>query len=426
MAHIIFPLQLQNQSMGRIYVRCTDEGQIPIEGAIITITLPNTTTILERLVTNSLGITDLVYLQAPDIELSLEPSSEQPYSLYDIMVNAEGYQTTVFYGVQILPNTIFQQNVELRRFSETEPDQINKYLITPNALYGDYPEKIWEDSVKSDLPPSNDRFSFAPVGPGKVVVPEYIIVHDGYKANKSAPNYKVYFKDYIKNVVCSEIFSTWPEACITANTLVILSFTLSRYYTEWYKSQGFDFTITTSTQDDQKWIKGQSIAENVSLIVDGIFNNYLSLPDVKQPIFTQYCDGRRVKCPKWLSQWGSKELADKGYSPLDIIRYYFGREIYINIAEIIEGLPESWGGENLTLGSVGESVKTVQESLNSISVAYPLIPKLFVDGVYGTKTEEGVKIFQKIVALPRTGVVDKNTWYKLSWVYVAVNKIVYR
>ncbi len=171
------------------------------------------------------------------------------------------------------------------------------------------------------------------------MVPETVVVHDGSPSDSTAPNYYVNYTDYIKNVASSEIYATWPESTITANVLAIMSFTLNRVYTEWYRNKGYNFTITSSTAYDHKWIYGRNIFNSISTIVDEIFDQYLARPNVKQPILTQYCDGKRVTCPNWMSQWGSKDLGDRGYSAIEIIRNYYGNSMYIRTAELISGIP---------------------------------------------------------------------------------------
>lgn len=230
------------------------------------------------------------------------------------------------------------------------------------------------------------------------------------------------YKDYIKNVVSSEIYATWPENTIYANTLAILSFTLNRVYTEWYRNKGYDFTITSSTAFDQKWMHGRNIFENIDVIVDNIFANFLSRPGVRQPIFTSYCDGQRVTC-NGLSQWGSKYLGEEGYSPIEIIRYYYGNDMYINTSEFISGVPSSWPGYALSIGASGAKVSQMQAQLNRIAQNYPAIPTVNVDGVYGPDTAASVKVFQKIFNLPQTGVTDYATWYEISNIFVGVSRL---
>lgn len=190
-----------------------------------------------------------------------------------------------------------------------------------------------------------------------------------------------------------------------------------------YRNQGYDFTITSSTAFDHKWIPERNIYQSISSVVDELFASYLSRPNVRQPILTQYCDGRQVQCPNWMTQWGSKALGDQGYSPIEILRYFYGDNMYINTAEEISGIPSSWPGYDLAIGSSGDKVRQMQEQLNRISDAYPLIPKITADGVYGPATAEAVRVFQSVFGLPQTGIVDYPTWYKISEIYVGVSRI---
>lgn len=231
------------------------------------------------------------------------------------------------------------------------------------------------------------------------------------------------YKDYIKNVASSEIYATWPQETLYANILAIQSITLNRVYTEWYRNRGKDFTITSSTAYDQKWIPGRNIYDSISDAVDTIFSNYLSRPNVRQPLFTQYCDGKRVSCPTWMRQWESKSLGEDGLSAIEILRFFYGDDIYINTSEEISGIPASWPGTDLTIGSTGSKVRQMQEQLNVIAGAYPLIPKIAADGIYGQNTADAVTVFQKVFHLPQTGVVDYPTWYKISDIYVGVSRI---
>ena len=232
-----------------------------------------------------------------------------------------------------------------------------------------------------------------------------------------------WYKDYIKNVASSEIYSTWPRATIEANVLAIQSFTLNRVYTEWYRNKGYSFTITSSTAYDQKFMYGRNIYQSISDVVDEMFQNYLSRPNVRQPILTQYCDGQRVTCSNWLSQWGSKYLGDQNYETIEILRYYYGNNMFINTAEEVSGIPASWPRVDLSVGSTGEKVRQIQEQLARISRSYPAIPTITPDGIYGPATREAVERFQSIFGLPVTGVIDFRTWYRISEIYVAVTRI---
>lgn len=327
---------------------------------------------------------------------------------------APGYQELVINGSEILPDVTAFQRAPL---VPVESPPVNDVIVIPaHTLYGDYPPKIPEPEIK----PMDET---GEIVLSRVVIPEFMVVHDGSPSDSTATNYYVRYRDYIKNVVSSEIYATWAESAIYANTFAILSFSLNRVYTEFYRNQGYDFTITSSTAFDQKWINGRNIYDNVDRIVDEIFTNYLSRPNVRQPIFTQYCDGRRVTCPNGLSQWGSQYLGEQGYTPIQIIRNYYGSDMYINTAEQISGIPASWPGYNLSIGSTGEKVQMLQEQLNRIAQNYPSLPTITPDGIYGQNTANSVRQFQSIFGLPATGIVDYATWYKVSEIYVGVTRI---
>ena len=263
-----------------------------------------------------------------------------------------------------------------------------------------------------------------PTTPVTPYVPQYITVHLG-APSAAAENVTVSFPEYVKNVASSEIYATWPQASITANVLAIMSFTLNRVYTEHYRNRGYDFTITSSTAFDHKWIPGRNIYESISVIVDEIFDNYLSRPGVRQPILTQYCDGRQVQCLNrgWMTQWGSCSLGEQGYSAIEILRRFYGNSIYINTAEQISGIPISYPGEPLKVGSSGDKVRQLQQQLDAVATVYTAIPRVTPDGIYGPGTEASVRAFQSVFGLPQTGVVDFATWYKISHIYVGISRI---
>ncbi|MBR6697560.1 MAG: peptidoglycan-binding protein [Lachnospiraceae bacterium] len=393
----------------------SDITNVPIENATISISYsgePNSE--FAQLTTDASGLSPIIDLPAPPIEYSMEPSIEQPYSEYTLRIDAPGYETLEISGSEILPTITSNQPVALTPIEPLTNEEA--IVIPPHTLYYEYPPKIPESEIK----PIDES---GEIVLSRVVVPEIIVVHDGPPNDTSAKDYYVRYRDYIKNVASSEIYSTWPDAAIRANVLAIMSFTLNRVYTEWYRNRGYNFTITSSTAYDQKWINGRNYFEPISRIVDEIFNNYISRPNVKQPILTQYCDGRRVSCPNWLSQWGSKSLADQGYSTSQILRYYYGQDVYINSAEEISGIPSSWPGENLTIGSSGIKVRQMQEQLNLIGEDYRAIPQLIADGIFGESTQAAVRKFQEIFDLPVTGIVDFPTWYKISDMYVRLSRI---
>lgn len=409
--------EISSGSQGQLLVNViSSANHFPVDHATVSISdtdEPDHT--LEELQTNSSGQTPEISLAAPPLEYSLTPGSPRPYHEYTLKITAPGFEPVLITGTEILPDALAEQPVRLRPL-DLGPSVSNDILIPDHTLYGEYPPKIAEPEIKP-LDESGE------IVLRRVVVPETIIVHDGAPSNSSAPNYYVPYKDYIKNVASSEIYATWTPAAITANVLAILSFTMNRVFTEWYRNRGYEFTITSSTAYDHKWIYGRNIYEEISAVVDDVFTNYLSRPGVKQPILTQYCDGKRVSCPNWMSQWGSQDLGENGYSAIDILRYYYGDNMYINTAEIISGIPISWPGSPLQRGSRGEAVLQMQEQLNAIASVYSAIPVIGVDGIYGPATEEAVRKFQSVFGLPQTGVVDYRTWYKISEVFVGVTRI---
>ena len=416
MGKILRMMQDNSTDRGKLQVRVhTAMQNRPIAGARIAISYtgdPGNT--LEELVTDENGQTQQVELATPPLEYSMEPSEYQPYAEYTLRITREGYAPVDITGTEVMSGTLALQSVSME--PETPEEAFDRIVIPAHTLFGEYPEKIPEDEIK----PMDES---GEIVLSRVVVPEFVVVHDGTPSDSTAQNYYVRYRDYIKNVACSEIYSTWSENTIRANVLAIMSFTMNRVYTEWYRNKGYDFTITSSTAFDHKWMPGRNIFENISRIVDEIFTSYLSRPNVRQPILTQYCDGQRVKCPKWMSQWGSKYLGDQGYTPIEILRNYYGDSMYINTAEEIAGIPSSWPGENLDIGSSGQKVRQMQEQLNTIAGAYPALATLDVDGIFGEKTQEAVKKFQEVFGLPATGIVDYPTWYKIQEIYVGVSRI---
>lgn len=253
-------------------------------------------------------------------------------------------------------------------------------------------------------------------------IPEFITVHLG-APNSNAPNVQVSFPEYIKNVASSEIYPTWPESSIRANIYAQISFALNRIYTEWYRSRGYDFDITNSTQYDQKFIQGRDIFDNVSQIVDEIFNNYVRRQGSVEPYFTQFCNGTTVTCDG-LSQWGTVDLARQGYTPYGILQYYYGDDIDIVRNAPIRAPIESYPGVALRVGMAGNDVKTIQTQLNRIANNYPSIPKIpSTDGIFGESTARSVREFQRIFNLTQDGIVGKSTWYKIKYIFTAVKQL---
>lgn len=397
----------------------SDANSFPVQDAdIVVARTEEPDKIIEETRTNSSGQTENLPLDAPPLELSLSPEeTERPYAEYTIRITAPGFEPFVVSGTEVLADVTAIQGIRLRPLSNASAgEQTETVTIPDHTLYGDYLPKIAESEIKPVIETGEIVLS-------RVVVPQTVVVHDGVPTNASAANYYVPYRDYIKNVASSEIYATWPRSTIVANVLAIMSFTLNRVYTEWYRNQGYDFTITSSTAYDHKWIYGRNIFESISVVVDDIFDNYLSRPGVKQPILTQYCDGRKVRCPGWMTQWGSCELGEAGYSPIEILRNFYGDDMYINTAEQISGIPASWPGYDLKIGATGDKVRQLQEQLDAISSVYTAIPDISPDGIYGPATAEAVRKFQSIFGLPQTGVVDFATWYKISHIYVGITRI---
>jgi peptidoglycan hydrolase-like protein with peptidoglycan-binding domain len=230
------------------------------------------------------------------------------------------------------------------------------------------------------------------------------------------------FVDYVKNVVSSEIFPTWNENAIRANVYVIVTYALNRIYTEWYRSKGYDFDITSTTQYDQAFVYGRDTFENIDRIVDELFNRYVHKDGYVEPYFTSFCNGTTVTC-SGLSQWGSQELAERGYVPYDILTYYYGKDLVISTAEVRSNTP-SYPNVVLKEGMSSNDIKTIQVQLNRVARNYPAIPKIpDVDGIFDSATTDAVKTFQEIFDLEPTGTVDESTWYKLSYIYVSVKRL---
>jgi len=257
---------------------------------------------------------------------------------------------------------------------------------------------------------------------GLPFIPENITVHLG-PPDSDADNVTLSFLDYIKNVASSEIYPTWPENALRANIYAQISFALNRIYTEWYPSQGYDFDITNSTAFDQAFVPNRDIYDNISRLVDSLFNSYVRRQGSIEPYFTQYCNGTTVTC-EGLSQWGTVPLAEQGLIPYEILQNYYGDDIDIVQNAPVGSNTPSYPGEPLRIGSSGGDVRTLQTRLNRISTDYPAIPKIYpIDGVFATETFEAVRAFQRIFNLTEDGIVGPATWYRIAFLYSAVKRL---
>lgn len=378
-----------------------------------------------QLVTDSDGKTGMISIDTPDIEVSFEENSKiSPYSVCDVYVESPGYFGALLFGVQIFPRRDSILPVDLEPFTRTLVDN-----GTVNAdITGNYtivyfipsPEVSGNriNAVSKNLPANG----VTPYIASEVYIPEFITVHLG-RPSAPATDVTVSFQDYIKNVASSEIFPTWPENAIRANVYAQISIALNRVYTEWYASQGYPFQITNSTAFDQAFVNGRNIYGNIERIVDEIFNTYIRRKGFEEPLFATYCDGKTSTC-KGMTQWGSFELANQGYTPIGILKYYYGDDVELVSTDNIMGVESTYGGVPLAIGSSDDDVSVIQRQLNRIRSDYPAIPLIaYTNGVFGTDTDAAVRRFQNIFNLVPDGVVGKATWYRISIVYVSVKRL---
>lgn len=380
----------------------------PVPNAMVTVSKNGVNLITEM--TDEDGKTPPITLQTVDKSYSLEEQHEvRPYETYDVLVTALGLTPTKIEGVQIFDGVTSIQNIYLTSIDENQGEDTS--TITPNTLWQEYPQNITEEQEEE----------INPNVLSEVVIPANIIVHDGIPSNSSAPNYTVPFIDYIKNVASSEIYSTWPEETIKANVLAIISYTLNRIFTEWYRSRGYDFTITSTTSYDQKYTVNGTIFEPISRVVDEIFTNYIRQGYRVEPLLARYKSSTTE--PGNMSQWGSKELGDRGYNYLEILRYYYGNNINIYEAEVTQSYPYSFT-TTLEEGDCSIDVYRLQNTLNYIRSSYPGIPMIEnPSGLFDSATTRAVRKFQEVFNLSPTGTVNFQTWYKISYIFIAVSKM---
>ncbi|MBD7914399.1 peptidoglycan-binding protein [Clostridium sp. Sa3CUN1] len=362
------------------------------------------------------GKTKPLSLYTYDKYLSEEPdASIKPYKTYDAIIVSNNYQSKYIKGIPIFSGITSVQKVQMAPKSRAI-DSIDFIDIPPNALTLD------SESLQREEDLGNYNNQGAPKILKEVVIPEYITVHLG-SPTSYAQNVTVSFTDYIKNVASSEIYPTWPKEALKSNIYAEISFTLNRIYTEWYRSRGYDFDITNSTAYDHYFVNGRNFYDTIIEVVDEIFNEYISRKNFKEPLLAQYCNGTTVTCDG-LSQWGTVTYADNGYSAFQILKEYYGDNIEIRTADYVEGTIESYPGKALRLGDKGEDVRIIQQQLNRIRKNYPGIPEITNEnGEFNEATKNAVKAFQKIFNLTQDGIVGKQTWYKISQIYVGVKNL---
>jgi peptidoglycan hydrolase-like protein with peptidoglycan-binding domain len=398
------------------------EDALPIGGAQVTVK-DNEGRILHTALTNDSGFTEIFSLSAPNVRFTLDPDFNRPaYSTYNVEVRKPGYQTEHISGVEIVDTQTAILPVEMRPLYEGgETDNFIDLdplgILIPGRYSKATPPPIAQPTTVSayQIPNVTD--------PRRLPIPEFITVHLGVPTNTAARNVRVRFPDYIKNVTSSEIYSTWPRNSLYANIYAIITFALNRIYTEWYRSRGYNFDITNSTRYDQAYREGGPVFENISRIVDEVFNTFAHRQGFVNPFFTQFCNGTTATCPG-LSQWGTVTLANQGRSPLDILRYYYPRDLILTTSSNIGGIVESFPGTALRRGSTGESVRHMQNFLNRIRVNYPAIPRISnPNGVFGVDTENSVKTFQRIFNLTQDGIVGRATWNYIVRIFVAITRL---
>lgn len=359
---------------------------------------------------DAMGVTPYIPLDAVEEALSLDENNRiRPYSIYNVEIRAENYETIEIVGVQIFANQLSSLPLNLipnySRDTIREVSYINDHQLLTDG-----------NSHEDQLYPPVFRLLT------RIIIPKRITVHLG-RPTSSGENLNVDFIYYIKNVASSEIYPTWNENALRANIYCQISLTLNRIYTEWYPSKGYNFDITNSTAYDQAFVKNRNIFDNISKIVDEIFNEFIQKDAYAEPYYAEYCDGKIAQCPG-LKQWGTQTLALQGYSVLGILQYYYGNLIQIVTSNHIQEIKQSYPGTPLRIGSRGIDVTQIQKQLNAIAINYPAITPIFpIDGIFGMQTDSAVRIFQRQFNLSVDGVVGKSTWYKISYIYVAVRKL---
>lgn len=403
----------------------TAEQALPIKGGTIRVfkSEENEVVFEDYFMSDEEGKTAWIALYAPSKEMSLdEANRERPYETYNVIVRLDGYDSEERIGVQIfadenaeLPIAMIPNNIEYDVYRI--PNTRNVNMIEDHHLLTNYGGN---NSGADHLAIAQGEV--VPAVLNTVIIPSKITVHLG-RPSAPAENVTVDFRYYLKNVASSEIYPTWPYEALKANIWAQCSLALNRVYTEWYRSRGYDFDITNNTAFDQAFVKNRNLYESVSNIVDEVFNEFIRKEGYLEPFYAEYCDGKIAQCPG-MKQWGTLELANRGYDALRILKYYYGNDILIDSSDNIQDIRLSYPGTPLRFGDSGEDVRTMQEFLNAIAVNYPLITPIYpVNGVFNAETEAAVRVFQQQFNLHADGIIGKQTWYQISYIYVAVRKL---
>lgn len=391
-------------------ITTTASKALPLSGVELVIQGP-TGEVLE-FISDEEGWINPIEIEAPDPNLSLDVNYEGiPYATADVNAFKDDFQQITILGVQIFAGQTALLELDMTPIASSGFDatviEIGNHSLTKPS------QRSCDEHAEEDIS------TFVLDYP---IIPKYITVHLG-RPSASAQNVSVTFKDYIKNVASSEIYPTWPVQSLRANIYCQISLALNRIYTEWYRSKGYSYDITNSTAYDQYFVYGRNIYESVSVIVDEIFNEYIRKVNTVNPYYAEYCDGKIAWC-NGLKQWGTVTLANQGYNAFEILEYYYGSDIEIISTDRIEGVAGSYPGLSLREGTRSDAVATIQNQLNRIAVNYPNIPTIYpVDGIFGAQTKAAVQVFQKQFNLTQDGIVGKGTWYKISYIFVAVKRL---
>lgn len=384
----------------------------PVEGVRIAITGDGFAAVRH---TDAQGNAEDVTIQTPACRLSLEEqnTTQRPYAVCSLTATKPGYRTVRIQGVQIFPGQVTLAQPEMIPETEAGRDVPDVPVVIPE-------HPLFAGQGGSGARPVVECPA-APLVLDRVVIPKTITVHLG-KPSASARNVTVSFRDYIANVASSEVYPTWPEQALRANIHCQISLALNRIYTEWYPSKGYSFNITNSTSYDQYYVHGRTVFDVMVRLTNDIFNTYIRKKGTVNPYYAEYCDGKSVSCAG-LKQWGTVTLANQGKNALQILRYYYGNDVEIVRSDNIRSIPQSYPGSPLRQGSSGPAVFTLQRQLNRIAKDYPFLGKLNVDGVFGAQMASTVRAFQKQFNLTADGVVGRQTWYKISYIYVSVKDL---